>query len=110
MKSEIKFIDEKLKEAFISLKNSKLEDKKLFEWLNRAFEDIENNVFCGIQVRKKLFPKEYKKYKITNLWKYDLPNGWRVIYTIAHNKPFVISLVLEWFCHKDYEKRFKYLI
>ena len=36
MKSRVVFADEKLKEAFNKLKDSKTEDKKLYEWLNRA--------------------------------------------------------------------------
>lgn len=59
---------------------------------------------------KKLFPKEYiKKYCINNLWKYDLSNGWRLLYTVtAENEVELISAILEWFNHKDYEKRMKY--
>ncbi|MEA1904772.1 MAG: hypothetical protein U9M97_02690 [Candidatus Hadarchaeota archaeon] len=35
------------------------------------------DAFCGIQIPKKLIPREYsRKYGIDNLWKYDLPGGW----------------------------------
>lgn len=45
------------------IKEAKTEDKMLFEWLNRAFDDLKNNPFCGIQISKKLIPKTYiKKY------------------------------------------------
>ena len=40
MKSRVVFADEKIKEAFVKLKDSKTEEKKLYEWLNRAFDDI----------------------------------------------------------------------
>jgi Txe/YoeB family toxin of Txe-Axe toxin-antitoxin module len=73
MKSHIKFVDEKLKRSLEKLKNSKTEDKKLYKWINRALDDIEENAFCAIQVPKKLIPKVYiNKYNIENLWKYDL--------------------------------------
>jgi len=49
-----------------------------------------------------------KKYKISNLWKYDLTNGWRLIYTIESDEIRIISIILEWFDHKNYEKRFGY--
>ena len=108
MKSEIKFVDEKLQNLFEKLKDSKTEDKKLYEWIARAFEDLEKNAFCGTQIPKRLIPKEYKKYELDNLWKYDLPNAWRLIYTVAKGEVCVLSIVLEWMNHKDYENRFNY--
>ena len=110
MRSEIRFVDIKLKESLQSLKFSKTEDRKLYEWISRALKDIEENAFCGKQIPKRLFPREYiQKYKVDNLWKYDLPNGWRLIYTIAKEGIFVLSIILEWFNHKDYNRRFNYL-
>jgi Txe/YoeB family toxin of Txe-Axe toxin-antitoxin module len=109
VKSEIMFADEKVKNSLEKLKTSKSEDKKLFEWIERAFEDLEKDAFSGTQIPKKLFPKEYiQKYNIDNLWKYNLPNAWRLIYTIQNNKICLLSIVLEWLSHKDYEKRFRY--
>ena len=75
----------------------------------RAFEDIENNAFCGIQIPKKLIPKEYiKKYNVRNLWKYNLPDAWRLIYSLEGKNLFVFSIILEWMNHKEYERRFGY--
>jgi len=46
---------------------------------------------------------------LNNLWKYDLPQGWRLLYTVtAENQVELISAILEWFNHKSYEKRMKY--
>ncbi|MDD9953211.1 MAG: hypothetical protein OXR66_02655 [Candidatus Woesearchaeota archaeon] len=106
--SHIRFYDRKTQTAFEALPTGTAEKKKLFTWIVRAFNDIENNAFCGIQVQKRLIPKEYKKYNIRNLWKYDLPNGWRLLYTIENQEVIVVSIVLEWLNHKTYEKRFKY--
>ena len=109
MKSVIKYANENLKETLNKLKDSKTEDKKLYEWINRALDDLEENAFCGIQIQKRLIPKVYiEKYGIDNLWKYDLPKGWRLIYSVANNEVTVISIILEWMDHKDYERRFKY--
>jgi len=106
MKSEIQFVNEKIKAAFEKLKN---EDKKMHELILRAFEDMENNAFCGIQMPKKLIPKEYiKKYNVRNLWKYNLPDAWRLIYSIEGKNLLVFSIILEWMNHKEYERRFGY--
>jgi len=110
MKSKVVFGNSKLNDSFDKLKKSKTEDKKLYEWLVRAFEDLENDSFCGIQISKKLTPREYEKKfgKIDNLWKYNLPNAWRLIYTIKTNEIIVLSIVLEWMGHKKYERKFNY--
>ncbi len=43
-----------------------------------------------------MIPKEYiKKYKIDNLWKYNLPNAWRLLYTIKGNEVMIVSVILE---------------
>ncbi len=107
--SKAKFFDEKIKKAFEELQQSKGDEKRLYAWLIRAFTDIEANAFCGIQVPKRLIPKEYiRKYNIHNLWKYNLPNAWRLLYSIENQEIVVVSIVLEWLPHSEYEKRFKY--
>ena len=110
MKSRIIFGDDKQKAAFEKLKHSKTEDRKLYEWLARAFRDIEENAFCGIQIPKKLVPKEYERRfgRLSNLWKYNLPNAWRLMYTVKDGDAVVLSIILEWTDHKDYERRFNY--
>ena len=107
--SEIRFADEKIKEAFYKLENGDYQGKELYKFINQAINNIELSAFCGIQIPKKLIPKIYEqKYNVTNLWKYDLPKGWRLIYSISRDEVMVISLILEWFDHKEYEKRFNY--
>ena len=109
MKSTVHFAEEKLKEAYNSLMDSKVEDKILYKWVSRAIDDLEENAFCGIQVPKKLIPKVYiEKYRIDNLWKYDLPKGWRLLYSVAKEEILIVSIIIEWMNHKDYERRFKY--
>ena len=92
----VAFISEKLKEEFESLKEGKFEDKELYRFIIRAIDDLKKNPSCGIKIQKKLWPKEYiRNYKITNLWKYDLPNGWRLIYTIEANEVKIVNIILE---------------
>ena len=106
MKSRIQFVDEKIKNAFKILED---EDPKLHSFILRAFRDIEDNVFCGIQIPKRLIPDYYiKKYNIKNLWKYNLPDAWRLIYSVKGKDLLVFSIILEWMDHKTYERRFKY--
>jgi len=109
MHSRVVFAEAKLKTAYEKLQSSKSEDQQLHEWLHRAFEDLAQNAFCGIQIPKKQIPKMYiKKYRIDNLWKYNLPNAWRLLYSVARDEVLVISIILEWLPHKEYERRFNY--
>ena len=106
MQSEIQFANDKVKKAFEKLKKS---DTKLYKFVCRAFEDIEANVFCGTQIPKDRIPKEYlRKFGVHNVWKYDLPGAWRLIYSIEGKDLIIFSIVLEWLDHKTYERRFKY--
>jgi len=104
--SKVKFVSEELRRNFDSLG----EDDPIKKSMKRAIEDLRRNVFFGIQLPKRLFPTEYvRKYKINNLWKYDLPNAWRLLYTVTvEGDVELVSAILDWFSHKDYERKFNY--
>ncbi len=107
--SNIRFADSKLKEKFYSLENGTKEDQGLFKAINKALDSIEENSFCGMQIPKRIVPKEYwKKYKVKNLWKINLPNGWRLLYSIVDDEIIVVSIILDWLSHKEYENKMKY--
>lgn len=105
--SEIVWESPNLKQDFCELEKI---DPILFKRINYALDEIEKNAFCSIQVPKRLIPKKWQIY--SNLWKYDLPQGWRLFYTVAPpdqpGKVIVLSIVLDWMSHKEYEKLFKY--
>ncbi|MFT4344168.1 MAG: hypothetical protein ACMXYE_05495 [Candidatus Woesearchaeota archaeon] len=107
--SDIRFADKSIQNALYRLEKGDSSERELYKFINQALDNLEENAFCGIQIPKKRIPKEYSlKYDIKNLWKYDLPKGWRLIYSIINDEIIVVSLVLEWFDHKEYERRFKY--
>jgi Txe/YoeB family toxin of Txe-Axe toxin-antitoxin module len=108
MKCEIAFGDEKVKNVFNKLNENN--EAALCNQLTKAFQNLKEDAFCGIQIPKNLIPKEYIKRfgQLTNLWKYNLPDAWRLIYTIQNDKINVLSVILEWMDHKEYERRFNY--
>lgn len=108
MKSEIIFGDDKLKKEFEKLKSVK--EGSLYSQLIKALNNLQEDAFCGIQIPKNLIPKDYvQRYgSLANLWKYNLPDAWRLIYTIKNNNVSVLSVLLEWMDHKNYERRFGY--
>ena len=104
----ISFSSDKLEKEFSKLRTGRSDEKKLFYHISRAFDDIEKDLNCATKIPKKLWPKFYSKYELTNLWKYDLPNGFRLIFTLEDQEVVILAIILEWFSHKDYEKRFRY--
>ncbi len=106
--SEIVFGDEKVKSAFEKLDSVK--EQNFRKQLIKAFKNLKEDAYCGIQIPKRLIPKEYiKRFSVlTNLWKYNLPDAWRLIYTIKNGDITVLSVILEWLDHKEYERRFRY--
>ena len=109
MESKIQFINEKVQKAFEKLEEGNYDDKELKRYIERAFNDIRKNAFCGIQIPKRLIPAEYiRKFNIKNVWKYNLPDAWRLIYSLESKKLYIISIILEWMDHKEYERIFGY--
>jgi len=104
--SKVTFANDKIEKEFNNLDES----DEIKKYIYRAIEDIKKNAFCGIPLPKRLIPDEYsKKYGVQNLWKYDLPDGWRLIYSITTpDKVEILSIILEWFDHPNYERRFRY--
>lgn len=104
--SEVVFADDKIEKEFDNLDNS----NEIKIYIKRAIRDIQLNAYCGIQIPKKLFPREYvQKYGINNLWKYDLPDGWRLVYSVmTPTKVEILAVILEWFDHKEYARKFHY--
>jgi len=105
----VAFIEPAVREAFDELKKGRFEERELAESIERAIAELKANPFAGAAVPKRLWPGIYvRKYKIDNLRKYDLPRAWRLTYTLKGDEVEIISVILEWFDHKGYEKRFGY--
>ena len=100
------FAEDFLEEVF----NSLADNSPLKNSINKAIEDLKENIFCGEQIKKEIIPREYvKKYKINNLWWYPLSKGWRLVYSIVNpNNVEILAVIIEYFNHKNYERRFKY--
>ncbi len=65
----------------------------------------------GEPVAKDKIPDEYKKkYGVTNLFRVELSNFWRMLYTLTNDETEVkiIAFVLDIIDHKKYNKKFGY--
>ncbi len=102
----VAFIDEKTKKTFGELRHGKFEDSRLYKFISRAIDDLKKDPLCGIRIPKKQIPEEYiKKYRVDNLRKYNLPGAWRLIYTLKADEVMILSIILEWMSHKEYERK-----
>ena len=103
---KIIFINEDLEDIF----NNLSEKDSIKKALRKAIKNIKENCYVGRNVKKKLIPKKLiEKYKINNLWIYNLPSAWRMLYSITPSKEVeIIAVILDWMNHKDYEKLFKF--
>ena len=109
MKAIVFFIEDRVKQRFYSLEHGTREEQHLFSVIQATIDKIKENPFSGFQVPKKQIPKIYlKKYGIDNLWKIDLSSSWRLVYSVASNNEGIITLIIEWFDHQEYERRFRY--
>lgn len=107
----VKFIDQSLNESLKKLKTGKTQEKGLYELIVRGIEQLKKDPTNSIIIKKKQIPKIYiQKYKIDNLRLLKLNQEWRLIYTIASNEIQIVSIVLDWFNHKEYEKKFNYKV
>ena len=82
-------------------------DITLLNAINRIFGVIANNPFYGENAKKDLIPKEYRqKYDADNLFIIDLPDYWRMIYTLESDEIEIIAFVLDIIDHDGYNKKF----
>jgi len=97
------------KEAYLTLK--KRHDKEARTILN-SFENkkeiLKQNPQFGDPIKKDLIPNKLQKLGIQNLYRVELSNYWRMLYTIKGNEVDIFLFVLKIVDHKEYNKLFGY--
>jgi hypothetical protein len=77
--------------------------------IKTAFALLKNDCIIGDKIKHNLWPQIYtQKFQITNLWRYRLNSGWRLLYHIVGEPDGFIVYILEALPHDEYEKRFHY--
>ena len=103
MKSKVKFVDEELEIEFNKMSDKDPTKKAVI----KAIQNIREDYRSGKYIPKNKIPKSYlEKYGINNLRVYDLPSAWRLLYSIINDEIEIISIILDWMSHKDYERLF----
>ena len=102
----IVFAESSLEKAF----NELAENSPLKKSIKRVISKLKFNIFSGENIPKERIPKDYiQKYKIDNLWWCPLSDAWRLVYSIVTpNNIEILAVIIEYFDHKNYERRFGY--
>ena len=81
----------------------------LLRSIKRVSDLLKQNPFAGDQVPKRQAPGKYAlKYDADNVWRIELADRWRMIYTITGDQIEIITFVMDIFDHKEYDKVFGY--
>ncbi|MCK4520960.1 MAG: hypothetical protein KAU20_00165 [Nanoarchaeota archaeon] len=97
------------KEAYLRLKkrNDK-EAKTILNSFNRVKEILKENPQFGNPIPKNLIPDKLERLGVQNLYRVELSNYWRVLYTIEGNTVEIFLFVLSIADHREYNKLFGY--
>jgi hypothetical protein len=91
--------------------NNYKQERMLFNALNKKLAQVKQDPTFGQPIKKGLIPKYYRlRFAVTNLYRVELPQFWRMIYTITKQGQNIeiIAFILDVCDHKEYDKRFKY--
>jgi hypothetical protein len=96
-------------ESFLLLKkrNDK-EARSIIRSIERVTFILKDNPLYGQAITRRLFPRELLLMGIQNLYRAELSNYWRMLYTIEGNEIEIYLIVLRIVNHKEYNKVFGY--
>lgn len=96
-----------IEQIAIKSSTSKLE-ASLLRAIDAKIDLLKINPFLGQKMAYKLIPEDYKRQGIKNLYRVELPQFWRMLYTVKGNNVEIIAFVLDIVNHKEYNKKFNY--
>lgn len=97
------------KDSFLELKkrNDK-ESQSLLNSIHRIIDILKENPQFGDPIAKRLIPQKFQQEEIQNLYRAELSNYWRLLYTLEGTRVEIFAVVLSIVDHKEYDKLFGY--
>ena len=80
-------------------------EMQMLKSIKNKIDLIKQNPFYGDNIKKELIPKQYK---VSNLWRVELTNFWRMLYTIRGDEIEIVCFILNILNHKNYNKLLGY--
>ena len=103
------FLKWQAKDAYLELKKrDDKEAKAILSSFERVKGILKDNPQFGDPIKKELIPRKLQELGIQNLYRVELSNYWRMIYTIEGNRVEIFLFVLNIFNHNEYNKLFGY--
>ena len=84
------------------------DSQRLLKSINKAIGRLKANAQAGDHVPKKIAAQALKYYQVESIWRMELANYWRLIYTITADEVDIIAFVLDCIDHPTYNKIFGY--
>lgn len=83
---------------------------KFRKWIGDMVDLLWEDMTVGESIQKERIPRYYRrKYNVNNLYRFEHPEGYRSIYTLAKfNELGVCPFILEILSHPEYDRRFGY--
>ena len=81
------------------------DEMQLLTSIKQKIEFIKSNPFYGNNIEKNKIPREYL---VQNLWRVELSQFWRMLYTIRGDKIEIICFIVDIISHPEYDKKFGY--
>jgi len=76
--------------------------------IDKIILEIKKNPAYGKQIPNNRLPKEYVKRGFNNAFWVRINDSWRLIYSLTGDNVEIIAIILDYFDHKKYERKFKY--
>jgi len=85
-------------------------ERMILKSVHQKVDLIKMNPHYGDPVAKNLIPREYLiKFEVTNLFRVELPNFWRMLYTLTNSGDIeIVAFILDIIDHDVYNKKFGY--
>ena len=80
------------------------EAKSILKSINRTIVLLKENPQHGDPIPKRLIPEYMSREGIHNLYRVELSNYWRLLYTVEGNKVEILMFVLSISDHKRYSR------
>lgn len=103
------FMRDEAKQSFSELKKrTDHQSQSILNSIDRVISVLKENPQFGDPIKKELIPKKFKEQGIKNLYRAELSNFWRMLYTIEGNQIEIFLFILSITDHPDYNKLFGY--
>jgi hypothetical protein len=103
------FLKGQAQESFLELKKRKdRESIQIIKSVERIIEILKYNPQYGDPIKKELIPREFKDEGIKNVYRAELSNYWRMLYTIEGSRIDILVFILTISDHPEYDQLLGY--